>query len=157
MPRALRLGHFLEADALAHVEVLVHPLAPLGVVDGKGRLRALRAGERGEPRLGGQPHRLGGDARGADGKQARDGRAVVVMPLKARPARGLGVGRHLETARRAWAAARLARGQPEVRRTTATITAEVQSMRVRGDVMAGPFAAMRTNATSSGCDVPARP
>ena len=30
---ALRLGHLLEADALAHVEVLVHPFAPFRIVD----------------------------------------------------------------------------------------------------------------------------
>ena len=48
---ALRLGHLLEADALAHVEVLVHPFAPFGIVDGKQRPGALLGGEDGEELL----------------------------------------------------------------------------------------------------------
>ena len=96
---ALRLGHRLEADALAHVEVLVHPLAPLGVVDAKRRPRALVGGERGQPLLGGKAHRRSRDTRRAKREQARHRRAVGRDALEGlgQPAR-LGVGRHLEKA-----------------------------------------------------------
>ena len=59
---ALGLRHLLEAHALAPVEVLVHPLAPLGIVHGERRARALLRRQRREERLGGLAHRLGRDA-----------------------------------------------------------------------------------------------
>ena len=61
---ALRGGQLLEAHALTPVEVLIHPLAPLGVIDGERRAAALFVGEAGEEGDRRRPYRLGGHAGG---------------------------------------------------------------------------------------------
>ena len=50
---ALRVGHLLEADALAHVEMLVHPLAPFRIVDREHGPGALLRGQARQEALGG--------------------------------------------------------------------------------------------------------
>jgi hypothetical protein len=66
---ALRVGQFQEADPLAHVVVLVHPFAPLGIVDGKQRSGALLGGEGGEESLRRLADRGGGHPSGLEGEQ----------------------------------------------------------------------------------------
>jgi hypothetical protein len=73
---ALRFGHLLEADALAHVEVLIHPFAPLRIVDIEQRAGELHSGERGDKFFGGVADRLGGNAGGADVEEVGDDAAV---------------------------------------------------------------------------------
>ena len=75
---ALGLVHLVEADALADVEVLVHPLAPLVVVDGEGRSGVLVLGQRCEELLGGFADRFRRHAGRLDPEQpALDAGAAV--------------------------------------------------------------------------------
>jgi hypothetical protein len=73
---ALCFAHLVEADALAHVEADVHPLAPFDVIDGVLSLAPLLVAERRQEFLGGDAHGLGGDAGGAHGEQAAHRLAV---------------------------------------------------------------------------------
>ena len=66
----LGVVHLVEADALAHVEVLVHPLAPLVVVDREGGPGALVLGQRCQERLCGHADRRGRHAGRLDSVQA---------------------------------------------------------------------------------------
>ena len=63
-------GHLAEADALTLVEVLIHPLPPLGIVDAEGGAQALIGRQRREERGGRLAHRCGGDAGRLDGEEA---------------------------------------------------------------------------------------
>ena len=70
------VGHLLEADALAHVEMLVHPLAPFRIVHGEHGPGALLGGEAREETLGGVAHGRGGDAGGVNAEEAGLDRSV---------------------------------------------------------------------------------
>lgn len=73
---ALRSCHFVEADSLAQVKVLVHPFAPLRVVDrehGSGELHAAKCRDE---FFGGIADGLGGDSVRTDFKKAGSDLAV---------------------------------------------------------------------------------
>ena len=81
--------------------MLVHPLAPLGVVHREGGLGALLGSQAGEERLGRLAHGLGGDAGGADLEQAGFDRAGRGDPFeRLGEARLLGVA---DISRKRWA------------------------------------------------------
>jgi hypothetical protein len=90
------LSHLEEADTLPHVIVLVHPLPPLGVVEGEDGFRPLIPGQARQELLGRVPHGGGGDAGRAHRKEpgydlAASGNSFV---RRSEPAR-LGVAGHL--------------------------------------------------------------
>src|SRR5215210_2000331 len=92
---ALRCGHFLEADALAHVEVLVHPFAPFGIVYWKHGFGALLRSERREKSLCRIAHRRGGNSCGLDGKQVSGDLSIRSDALeRLGKSRALGFFRH---------------------------------------------------------------
>src|ERR1019366_3291667 len=62
--------HLLEADALAHVEMLVHPLAPFRIVHRKHGAVALLLGEARQEALGGGADRRGRDSGGMNAEEA---------------------------------------------------------------------------------------
>lgn len=68
---ALARRHLEKADALPHVEALVHPLAPFRIVHGKERSVSLDPGESGEKRLCRLADQSRGDPGRAESKQTR--------------------------------------------------------------------------------------
>src|SRR5262249_7928064 len=66
---ALRVGHLQKTDTLPGVKALVHPLAPLVVVDWKHRLVALGLGEARQKCLSRAPHGLGRYTRRMDAEK----------------------------------------------------------------------------------------
>ena len=67
----LGFGHVLKAHALADVKILVHPFAPLDIVDGELYFLALVGVKRGEEGPGCFEDGRSGDAGGADGEEVR--------------------------------------------------------------------------------------
>ena len=67
---ALGVRHLLEADALAHVEVLVHPLAPFRIVHREHGSAALLLGEARQEPLGGGADGRGRNAGGMNAEEA---------------------------------------------------------------------------------------
>src|SRR5271165_2455699 len=63
---SLRLGHLFETDSLTHVEMLIHPLAPLRVINREHGSSQLHAGERSDESFGSIADGFGGNAARAD-------------------------------------------------------------------------------------------
>ena len=99
---ALRVRHLEKTDALPNVEILIHPLAPFGIVHPERRLVALRLGDRREKRFGGFPYGFGRHTGRSDGKQTRLDLPIRRDPLEWRRQAGLlEVRGHLTEALRA--------------------------------------------------------